>query len=83
MTSISATALRNDIYNVIEEVNETAEPILVTNKRGKSAVLLGEDDWRSIEETLYINSIPSLASAIETEINDSIEGCCTSNELDW
>ena len=83
MASMSATALRNDIYNVIEEVNETSEPVLITNKRGSSAVLLSESDWRSIEETLYINSIPNLASAIKSEINDNIDDCCTAEELDW
>ena len=83
MASMSATALRNDIYNVIEEVNETSEPVLITNKRGRSAVLLSESDWRSIEETLYINSIPNLASAIKSEINDDIDNCCSAEELDW
>ena len=83
MASMSATALRNDIYNVIEEVNETSEPVLITNKRGSSAVLLSESDWRSIEETLHINSIPNLASAIKSEINDNIDYCCPAEELDW
>ena len=83
MATMSATALRNDIYNVIEAVNKTSEPVFITNKRGNSAVLLSESDWRSIEETLYINSIPNLANAIKSEINDNVDECCTSDELKW
>ena len=83
MAAMSATALRNDIYNVIEEVNETSEPVFITNRRGSSAVLLSESDWRSIEETLYINSIPNLANTIESENNDNIDDCCSADELKW
>lgn len=60
MTSISATAARGDLYNVIARVNEECKPITITNSKGKSAVLIGEDEWAAIEETLYLESIPGM-----------------------
>ena len=61
MTSITATAARKDIYNLIARVNEDCKPIAITSSRGKGAVLVGEDDWAAIEETLYIMGIPGMA----------------------
>lgn len=49
MTSISATALRKDIYNIIAQTNENCAPIAITNTKGKGAVLIGEDEWAAIE----------------------------------
>lgn len=52
MTSITATALRQNIYQTIAQVNENCTPIAITNSKGKGAVLVGESDWAAIEETL-------------------------------
>lgn len=64
MTSINATTARNDLYNVIAEVNASRTPVTITNNRGKNAVLVSEDDWNAIQETLYLHSIPGLAESI-------------------
>lgn len=64
MPTMSATALRRDLYNTIERVNEDCTPIHITTTRGKGAVLIGEDDWASIEETLYLQSIPGMTESI-------------------
>ena len=57
MTSITATALRKNLYNTIARVNEDCTPIAITTSKGKGAVLIGEDDWAAIEETLYLLGI--------------------------
>ena len=59
MTSVTATAARKDIYNLIARVNEDCKPVAITNSKGKGAVLVGEDDWSAIEETLYILAYPA------------------------
>jgi prevent-host-death family protein len=64
MTAISATAARKDLYNLISEVNDSSDPITITNKRGKNAVLISENDWNALQETLYLNSIPGMADSI-------------------
>lgn len=83
MTSITATALRKNIYRTIDEVNENCAPISITTNKGKGAVLIGEDEWAAIEETLYLLSIPgmgeSLLAGMATDVND----CVTEEELEW
>lgn len=50
MKTISAKKLREDILNVIEEVNESSTPVMITNGEGQSAVLIGEEDWKTMVE---------------------------------
>lgn len=64
MASITATALRQDIYNTVAHVNEDCEPLTITNSKGKGAALVGEDHWAAIEETLFLNSIPGMAESL-------------------
>ncbi|MDO5329186.1 MAG: type II toxin-antitoxin system Phd/YefM family antitoxin [Coriobacteriia bacterium] len=75
MTTVSVTEARSDLYNLIKEVNDSSIPALLTNRKGQNAVLISEDDWRSIEETMYLNSIPGVAESIIKEGNTSIEEC--------
>lgn len=83
MTSITATAARKDIYNLIAKVNEDCKPIAITSSKGKGAVLVGEDDWASIEETLYIMGIPNMSEKLIAASNESSDECITADELDW
>ena len=74
MTSISITKVRAKFNQIVSEVNEFSQPITIINNRGKNAVLIGEEDWKAIQETLYLNSIPSMRQSIlaskEKEISD-------------
>lgn len=74
MTSINITKARAKFNQIVSEVNEYSQPITITNNRGKNAVLIGEEDWKAIQETLYLNSIPGLSQSIlaskEEEISD-------------
>jgi len=74
MTSINITKARAKLNQIVSEVNEYSQPITITNNRGKNAVLIGEEDWKAIQETLYLNSIPGLSQSIlaskEEEISD-------------
>ena len=64
MTSISITKARANLYQTVSEVNESSQPITITNNRGKNAVLVGEEDWKAIQETLSLNSIPDMSQSI-------------------
>ena len=64
MTSISITKARAKLNQIVSEVNESSQPITITNNRGKNAVLVGEEDWKAIQETLYLNSIPGMSQSI-------------------
>ena len=64
MTSIRITKARAKLNQIVSEVNESSQPITITNNRGKNAVLVGEEDWKAIQETLYLNSIPGMSQSI-------------------
>ena len=80
MTTISATEARKQLYKLLDDVAQSHEPVQITGKRG-SAVLVSEDDWRAVQETLYLVSIPGMRESI-------LEGLATpaaelEGELDW
>jgi len=63
MATITATKARAELYRLIDETAETHEPIEITGKR-HNGVLISEEDWRSIQETLYLVSIPGMRASI-------------------
>jgi len=80
MPTLSATEARTKLYNLIDLTSSTHEPILITGKRG-NAVLISEDDWRSIQETIYLLNIPGMRDSIREGLATPIEEC--TEELDW
>lgn len=79
MSTTNVTKARQNLFRLIDQVNDDHEPVLITGKKG-SAVLISESDWKAIEETLYLNSIPELATSIQegmntptSEMDDTIE----------
>jgi len=63
MTSLPVTEARSKLYQFLDEAAASHEPIQITGKRC-NAVLVSEDDWRSIQETLYLVSIPGMRDSI-------------------
>lgn len=80
MTTISATKARSKLYQLLADAAESHEPIQITGKRS-NAVLVSEDDWRSIQETLYLVSIPGMRESIREGIAESLSK--TSTKLGW
>ncbi len=68
MSTTNATNARQNLFRLIDEVNDSHEPVLITGKKG-SAVLVSESDWKAIEETLYLNSIPGMAQSVRDGMN--------------
>jgi len=69
MTKVmTASEVIANIYNVMDEIAQTHEPIFITGKRN-NVVMLSQEDWNAIEETLYLNSIPNMASSIEKSMS--------------
>lgn len=58
MSTINITNARQNLFQLVAEVNVGYNPITIVNNKGKNAVLISEDEWKSIEETLLFNSIP-------------------------
>ena len=80
MTTFKATDARARLYRLIDEIAASHEPILITGKRAK-AVLVAEDDWRSIQETLHLLSIPGMRESIIDGLNTPASEC--SEEPGW
>lgn len=80
MKTLTATQARKEIYRLLDELAETHQPIQITGKR-TNAVLISEDDWRSIQETLYLSSIPGMQESIIEGLQTPVDE--TDEELDW
>jgi prevent-host-death family protein len=80
MTTLSATEVRAKLFRLIDEIADSHQPILITGKRA-NAVLVAEDDWRAIEETLYLLSIPGMRDSIIEGLNTPLEEC--DEEIEW
>ena len=80
MTTLNATEARSKLYKLIDEATETHQPITITGKRG-NAVLLSENDWHAINETLYLLSIPDMRESIRKGMADKLDK--SSEVLDW
>ena len=80
MTTFSVTDARSKLYKLIDQAREQSEPILITGKRG-NAVLVSEDDWRAIQETLYLVSIPGMRESIRDGMAEPVDGL--SEEPGW
>lgn len=80
MTILNATEARAKLYNLIDQASETHRPIVIKGKRS-SAVLLSEEDWNAINETLYLVSIPGMRESIMEGMATDIDACC--KDLDW
>lgn len=65
MSTINITRARSNLYKIVADVNTGYDPVTIVNNRGKNAVIISEDDWRNIQETLALTSIPGLAKKIQ------------------
>lgn len=80
MTTLNATEARARFYKLIDEVSQVHEPVVITGKRS-NAVLLAEEDWNAINETLYLTSIPGVRESIIEGMATGLDAC--EKELDW
>lgn len=82
MTIATATAFRRNLYNFLERAVRYNEPVTVTTKHG-NAVILSEDEYKNIAETLFLSSIPSMRKELLEAKDIPLEECVTGDKLDW
>ena len=80
MTTLNATEARSKLYALIDEASTSHQPIVITGKRG-NAVLLSEEDWNAINETIHLVSIPGMRESIREGMEADLGEC--DQELDW
>jgi prevent-host-death family protein len=80
MNTLTASEARANLYRLLDQASETHQPITISGKRN-SAVLVSSEDWESIQETLYLLTVPGMRESIKQGMEEPIENC--SKELDW
>ena len=74
MKTMTASVARANLYRLLEEAAESSEPVQITGKKG-NAVLVSEQDWRAMQETVYLLSIPGMRESIREGLATPIEEC--------
>ncbi len=82
MTNVNVTNFRKDIYELLEQTIKFNEPINISTKNG-NAVVLSEEDYRGLMETVYILNIPNMKEKLLEGKNTPIEECLTEEEVEW
>ena len=80
MTTLTATEARKKLYTLLDDVADSHETVRIAGKRN-AAILIAEEDWRAIQETLYINSVPGMRESIIKGLRTPVKKCA--KELDW
>ncbi len=80
MTTLTASEARVKLYKLLDEAASSHNPIQITGKRA-NAVLIAEEDWRAIQETLYLLSIPRMRESIRKGLDTPVNKC--SKDLEW
>lgn len=80
MVTLTASAARIQLYNLLDKTASSHQPVQITGKRSK-AILISEEDWRAIQETLYLLSIPGMKRSIQKGMKTPIEKCV--KKLPW
>ena len=80
MRTINITSARKELYSLVEAVNCDSVPVLITGKNG-NAVLISEEDWNAIQETLYLTSILGMAESLIQGKESFLEDCVNYSDL--
>ncbi|ERM91455.1 prevent-host-death protein [Caldanaerobacter subterraneus subsp. yonseiensis KB-1] len=82
MKTMPVTKVRQNIYKIIEQVRKNSEPIQITSRKG-NAILISEEDWNAIQETLYLLSIPNLKESIMDADKTPLDEWKDEEDLGW
>ena len=80
MTTITATEARADLDRLMDEAAQSHEPIRILDKRA-NAILLSEDDWSAIQETLYLLAVHGMRESIKQGLQKLVDEC--GERLEW
>jgi antitoxin YefM len=81
MTTLNVTEARANLYKLIDDTSVNHEPVVITSEHGGNTVLLAEDDWNAINETLHLLSVSGMRESILEGMQESIDKSAA--ELNW
>ncbi|WP_029889963.1 type II toxin-antitoxin system Phd/YefM family antitoxin [Polycyclovorans algicola] len=79
-TTLTASEARANLYRLMDETAASHQPILISGKR-HNAVLVAEEDWAAIQETLFLLSVPGMRESIKSGMAEPITSCA--EEINW
>lgn len=82
MININATNFRKDIFNLLEQTIKYNEPVNICTKDG-NAVVISEEDYNGLMETLYLSSVPGMKDKITEGLNTPADECLSEDEVEW
>ncbi|NJN74419.1 MAG: type II toxin-antitoxin system Phd/YefM family antitoxin [Limnothrix sp. RL_2_0] len=82
MDLLTVREARDKLYRLIDEIAEHHKPVVISGKRN-NAVLVAQEDWDAIQETLYLVSIPGMKKSIQEAAAEPVEECVALEDLDW
>ena len=80
MTILTTSEARANLYRLIDQIADEHQPILITGKRS-NALLIAEEDWAAIQETLFLLAVPGMRESIKAGMAETTDSCAT--DLDW
>jgi antitoxin YefM len=81
MKCLTVTQARKELYHLLESVVANHEPVQITGKRFDAVVIVAESDWRALQETLYLLSVPGMRENIKKGLETPIDEC--DEDVDW
>lgn len=75
MTAINASTTTKTLSQLATEVNDSCDQIIIVNDDGRNAVIVSEEEWDSIQETLYLYSIPGMVESIKAAREEPLSEC--------
>lgn len=82
MLNINITNFRKDLFNILEQTIKYNEPVNISTKDG-NAIIISEEDYNGLIETLYLSSIPEIKDSIVGGLNTPLSECIPESEVDW
>ncbi len=82
MLNTNITNFRKNIFSLLEQTIKYNEPVNISTKEG-NAVVISEEDYNGLMETLYLSSIPAQREKIVEGLRTPIEDCLPENEVEW
>lgn len=82
MNTVNATNFRKDLFKLLQQVSMYKDPLMVSTKEG-NVILLSEDEYNSIMETMYLESIPGMKDKLIEGMNTPLSECVSEEEVEW
>ncbi len=82
MKTVAISNARANIFRLVAEAAEEHEPVLLVGKKG-NAVLVPQEDWEALQETLYLLSKPGMRRALKAASDTPLTQCCEEKDLPW